>query len=221
HRANTGARPRTKRHVFVLRWIDLAPSIGTKHFRCRISFRQMMSEKMTANDAATVTKRERSHRDGIVISSADGKRHRRQNAHAFLNDAVEKGKLRYLIARGRITAEDAIKFIHQFEHDRGVLCEKKHCPRQRAGSSFEAGSEQDCRLTDQLGVRYTAVFIITRPNQERKHIGAISRMAPAFLHQCKNLALHLLGMSEQRMIWRAGHIDRKEPGWSGDIATRL
>ena len=175
---------------------------------------------MTANDAGTVTKRERSHRDGIVISSADGKRHRGQNAHAFLDDAVEKGKLRHLITRGRITAEDAIKFIHQFAHDRGVLCEKKHRPRQGAGSSFEAGSEQNCRLTDQLGVGHAAVFIITRLNQERKHIGAISRIAPAFLHQCKNLAFHAFGMFEQPMIWRAGNIDRKEPDWSGEIATR-
>src|SRR5205814_7483746 len=56
HCANAGARPRTKRHVLVLRWIDLAPPIGTENFRFRISFWQMMSEKMTANDAGTVTK---------------------------------------------------------------------------------------------------------------------------------------------------------------------
>src|SRR5207302_949188 len=96
----------------------------------------------------------------IIASGADSKWHRGQNAHAFLNDAVEKEKLRHLIARGRITAENVIKFIHQFAHDRGVLCEKKYRPRQGTGSRFETGSEQNCRLTDQLGVGHAAVFII-------------------------------------------------------------
>ena len=89
HRAYAGAWPRAKRHVFILRWINVSPAIGTEDFRFRINFRQMMGEKMAANHAGAVTERKRSHWDGIVISGADGKRHRWQNTHAFLDDAVE------------------------------------------------------------------------------------------------------------------------------------
>src|SRR5882724_6979481 len=101
-----------------------------------------------------------------------------------------------------------------------MLCQKKDRPCQRTGGGFETGSEKNCRLTDQLGVSHATVFIITRLDQEGKHISAIRGIAPAFLHQCKNLAFHSLGVLEQAMIWRAGNIDRKEPDWSGEIATR-
>src|SRR5438876_282973 len=124
------------------------------------------------------------------------------------------------IAPTRITTEHAIKFIHQFPDDRGMLCKKEDRPRQRAGGSFEAGSEKNCRLTDQLGVSHATVFIVTRLDQEGKHIGAIRGIAPTFLHQCKNLAFYSLGVLEQPMIWRAGNIDRKEPDRSGKVSAR-
>ena len=101
-----------------------------------------------------------------------------------------------------------------------MLREKEHRPCQRAGGSFEAGTEKNCRLTDQLSVGHAAVFIITRLDQERKHIGPIRGIAPPFLDQRKNLLFHSLGVSEQAMIWGAGNIERKEPDWSGEIAPR-
>src|SRR5207245_10822566 len=101
-----------------------------------------------------------------------------------------------------------------------MLCKKEDRPRQRAGGSFEAGSEKNCRLTDQLGVSHATVFIITRLDQEGKHISAIRGIAPAFLHQCKNLAFYSLGMLEQPVIGCAENIDRKEPDWSGKVSAR-
>src|SRR5437764_5813931 len=128
--------------------------------------------------------------------------------------------MRQLIARRRITTEHAIKFIHQFRHDRWMLCQKENRPCQRAGGGFETGSEKYCRLTDQLGVSHATVFIITRLDQEGKHIGEIGGIAPAFLHQCKNLAFYSLGMLEQTVIGCAGTIARTEPDRSRKVSSR-
>src|SRR2546423_10704470 len=99
-----------------------------------------------------------------------------------------------------------------------MLCQKENRPCQRAGGGFETGSEKNCRLTDQLGVSHATVFIITRLDQEGKHISANRGIAPAFLQQCKNLAFYSLGMLEQPVIGCAENIDRKEPHQAGKVS---
>ena len=85
---------------------------------------------------------------------------------------------------------------------------------------FRNWLRKNCRLTDQLGVSHATVFIITRLDQEESTSVRSDGIAPAFLHQCKNLAFYSLGMLEQPMIWRAGNIDRKEPDRSGKVSAR-